>query len=138
MKGIDTNFLVRYITQDDPEQTRRVIEIFDRTEQGGGVLYVSTPVLCELVWVLRSKAHQAKRGQIVEALEVLLATSLFEIESRDCVQGALRDYRQGPGDFSDYLIGWLGLRAGCDETFTFDRDLAGCDRFSWVGPPSRP
>lgn len=129
MKGVDTNLLVRYLTQDDLTQSEQVVELFDRAEQKAESLFVATPVLCELVWVLRGRPHGVPRHQIATALEGLLATSIFEIQDRDLVQRAVADFRQGPGDFADYLIGWLSRSAGCSETLTFDRGLADCDRF---------
>ena len=52
MIGLDTNVLVRYIVQDDPEQGRAAGELIESqcTAQVPG--YVSVPVLLELVWVL--------------------------------------------------------------------------------------
>jgi predicted nucleic-acid-binding protein len=46
------------------------------------------------------------------------------------VRRALDDYRRGPGDFSDYLIGWRNRQAGCTDTATFDRALAKSDLFA--------
>jgi predicted nucleic-acid-binding protein len=133
VKGVDTNLLVRYLTQDDLEQTRRVSDLFDRAEREGQSLFIATPVLCELVWVLQGRLFQVPKPGIATALEGLLATTIFEIQDRDLVQRAIIDYRKGPGDFADYLIGWLSHRAGCEETLTFDRALEDCERFNVLG-----
>lgn len=129
MRGLDTNVLVRYVTRDDPAQAAVVIELFDRAEAEGERFFVSLPVICELVWALRSRPYQADRPEIVTVLEGMLTASLFELEHRDLVQRALADYRDGTGDFADYLIGWLHRRANCQETLTFDRALGDCERF---------
>lgn len=60
---------------------------------------------------------------MVTILEKILDTAQFVIEDRDLARQALADYRHGPGDFSDYLIGWRNRQAGCSETATFDRAL---------------
>lgn len=62
MKGLDTNVLVRYLTQDDPVQSRKanalIAEAVDRGEQ----CPINVIVLCELVWVLRDLSpRQAHR-----------------------------------------------------------------------------
>ena len=53
MIGLDTNVLVRYLTQDDPAQARRanavINDALDRDERCA----VGIVVLCEAVWVLR-------------------------------------------------------------------------------------
>lgn len=129
MRGVDTNLLVRYLTVDEPAQAEVVVALFEKAEEEGEVLFIATPVLCELVWVLRGSPHRAPRERIADALAELLNAAIFDFEHRDLVQKALVDFRQGPGDFSDYLIGWLSRHAGCDRTLTFDRALAGCERF---------
>lgn len=44
----DTNILVRFLVEDDEEQTRKVQSIFESAEK----IFVPTNVLSELVWVL--------------------------------------------------------------------------------------
>ena len=60
MIGVDTNVLVRYIVQDDPEQTDAAVRLIEDqcTAQSPG--YVSVPVLMELVWV--PAPHTATRS----------------------------------------------------------------------------
>jgi predicted nucleic-acid-binding protein len=129
VRGIDTNVPLRVLTGDDPNQSPRAIRLLADAEARGERFHVSTTVLCELVWALRGTAYRRRREAIVQALEALLASSLFEVEQRDLVRRALNDYRDGPGDFADYLIGWQDDAAGCAGTLTFDRGLEGCERF---------
>ena len=52
MIGLDTNVLVRYITQDDPNQSvaaTRLIEGQCTRESPGYICHI---VLCEILWVL--------------------------------------------------------------------------------------
>ncbi len=122
MIGLDTNILARYLTQDDPAQSRRANAVIAEATRRGDRCAVNTIVLCELVWVLRD-AYGVDRDTVVTTLEQILDTAQFVIEDRDLARRALTDYRHGPGDFSDYLIGWRNRRAGCSETATFDRAL---------------
>lgn len=138
MKGLDTNVLLRYILHDDPDQTRIAINAIEQVEQAGRRLFIAAPVLCELIWTLRSLRFRTGRDRIVEVLEAILEAPVFEIQDRELVRRALEDYRRGPADFSDYLIGWQAQSAGCDETLTFDRALYGCERFALLEDSSRP
>ena len=54
MIGLDTNVLVRYFVQDDPEQSRKARDVIERrlTEQNPG--YVGVVVMAEISWVLKS------------------------------------------------------------------------------------
>ena len=49
MRAVDTNVVVRYLTGDQPEQAARAREVFR-----AGQVFVSTTVLLESDWVLRS------------------------------------------------------------------------------------
>jgi predicted nucleic-acid-binding protein len=122
MIGLDTNILVRYLTQDDPEQTKKVnLEIAALTAQGIS-FYITSIVMCELVWVLES-AYEYSREEIATALDKILQTQQFRFENKTLMLSALTDYRAGKGDFSDYLAGQTGKQAGCTETLTFDQGL---------------
>ena len=63
-------------------------------------------------------------------LERLLETRVFAVQDRDLVRRALEQYREGPGDFADYLLGWQNRAAGCDDTVTFDANLATAPGFA--------
>ena len=128
MMGLDTNVLVRYLTQDDVAQGRRAGALVADTVAKGDRCFVAGVVLCELVWVLRG-AYGFDKATVVGVLERILATAQFTIEERDLVRRALGDYREGKGDFADYLIGHHGQEAGCRATATFDRRLKGSALF---------
>jgi predicted nucleic-acid-binding protein len=120
--GLDTNVLIRYLTQDDPDQSAKASRVIDDAESGG--LFLSLIVICEMVWVLEDAYHQ-KRDEISNALDKVLQTGQFAFEEKDLVRQALEDYRNGKGDLSDYLVGRVGLEAGCEHTVTFDHGLKG-------------
>jgi predicted nucleic-acid-binding protein len=121
--GIDTNVLVRYLTQDDPKQSAvatRFIEGRLSTENPG---FVSTITLCEIAWVL-AESYAADRKRIREIVEGLLATKQLVIERSELVWKALRAWEGVPADFSDALIGQLAIAHGSEKTVTFDRTAA--------------
>jgi predicted nucleic-acid-binding protein len=120
--GLDTNVLVRYLTQDDPSQAAKASRIIDAA--AAGELFVSSVVVCELVWVLED-SYDHKRDQIAQILERLLLTGQFAFEDKALLWQVLADYRDGRGDLADYVIGRLARRAGSSETVTFDRALKG-------------
>ncbi len=128
MKGVDTNILVRYLTQDDAAQSARVDRLIDDAEDEGIRLHIEDIVLCELVWVLRG-AYRFGKAAIVSALEKTLAASLFHFDDRDRLRRAVDEYREGGGDFADYVIGERNASAGCESTLTFDRNLRGSTHF---------
>lgn len=123
MIGLDTNVLVRYLTQDDSKQSAiatRFIEDRLTTENPG---FVSTITLCEIAWVL-AESYGADRKRIRDAVQGLLATKQLVIERSELVWKALRAWEGVPADFSDALIGQLAIAHGGEKTVTFDRTAA--------------
>ncbi|WP_395668394.1 PIN domain-containing protein [Rhodoferax sp.] len=118
MIGLDTNVLVRYIMQDDPEQSAKaslLIESLDRDRPG----FISTVAVVELYWVLTA-SYALTGQQVAQALDAILRTKQFVVERADQVTRALRLFNQGGADFADCLIGSAATAAGCDSTMTFD------------------
>ena len=68
-----------------------------------GTAFVNDVVLCETVWTLRT-GYRLSRERIAEVLEDVVETALFVFEDRNLLREALRAYRAGSGDFSDYLF----------------------------------
>lgn len=123
MIGIDTNVLVRYLTQDDAKQSAvatRFIEGRLTPENPG---FISTITLCEIAWVL-ADSYGADRKRIRDAVEGLLATKQLVVERSELVWKALRAWEGVSADFSDALIGQLAIAHGGEKTVTFDRTAA--------------
>lgn len=129
MRGIDTNILVRLLTEDDSEQFRTVATLMTTAEAQNDRLHITSVTLCEVAWVLRSN-YAMSREEIFSALDSLLSVRSLEIQDRDLVEKALQDFRVGAAGFPDYLIGWHNQKAGCTETLTFDKTLAKYPGFS--------
>jgi predicted nucleic-acid-binding protein len=128
MIGLDTNVLVRYLTQDDRVQYEKAAAFIEAAIDRGEQLVVNIVVLGELEWVLGS-AYNYSREEIARAIEQILATAQFEVERLDEARQALTDFRTTKADFSDALIGRINRSLGAEHTVTFDRDLKVVDTF---------
>ena len=131
MKALDTNILVRLLTDDDPRQKDRVLAVFREAQRTGEPLFVSTPVVLELMWVLRS-SRDFSREDVLEALERLLYLPMLAFESQSEVQGLIHGGRQSSKDLPDLLIALHAREAGCDATLTFDKKAARSPYFSLI------
>jgi predicted nucleic-acid-binding protein len=120
MIGLDTNILIRYLTQDDPVQSAKATEIFEHrlTVKNSG--FVSVVAMVETVWVL-DRAYGLTAKEIATAVERLLQVEVLAIENEQEVFTAMVALKQGRGSFADALIAELGARAGCTRTLTFDQ-----------------
>lgn len=119
MIGLDSNILLRALTDDDPVQSPKAREVLARlTPEDRG--YINLVVLAEVAWSLVRK-YRAGHGDIQLAVETLLNGSSFEIEAHGEVAAALDLVRVRGGGFNDALIGMLNRQAGCPRTLTFDQ-----------------
>ena len=128
MIGLDTNILVRYITQDDPVQAAAAATILERRLSHQEPGFVSLVVVMELVWVLRS-FYAFADDRIAEALRQMLLMPALRIQNERQVFTAFSLFESGAASFSDALIGALGPWAGCSTTLTFDRKAARLPHF---------
>jgi predicted nucleic-acid-binding protein len=128
MIGLDTKVLVRYLTQDDPAQAQKATQVIEEGAAQGEVFYITSIVLCELVWVLED-AYGYSRSDIQAVLDHMLRTAQFRFDNKEQLWHAFNDYQTGRADFSDYLIGRLDTYAGCSETVTFDTSLKNSPHF---------
>ena len=128
MKGLDTNVLVRYLTQDDRKQAALATKIIEEAAAKEEKLLLHPLIFCELIWVLET-AYRFPKADIVKVLERILRTAEFEISEKDLLWLALADYRSGKGDFSDYYLGRANERAGAKVTLSLDSALKGEPRF---------
>lgn len=120
MIGLDTNILVRYLTQDDPVQSAKATDILERRLTRKNLGFVSVVVIVETVWVL-DRAYGVTAQEIAAALERLLQVDVLMVEDEQAVFTAMIALKQGRASFADALIAELGLRAGCTRTLTFDQ-----------------
>jgi len=118
--GLDTNVLVRYLTQDDKKQSAKANALIEGelTAQNSG--YITTITLVEVVWVLESCYDQSKEG-VLDVLHALLTTRQLVVEKADKVYMAMRRFANGNADFSDALITILSEQEGCSRVVTFDK-----------------
>ena len=123
MVGLDTNVIVRYIMQDDPEQVAVAVGVIEGELDHDNPGFITQIVLAEIIWVLRTVYRIPKAG-LITVVDSLLTTRQLRVEHSESVFRALRAYRAGNGDFSDALIAAVGAANGCSETLTFDRKAA--------------
>jgi len=123
MIGIDTNILIRYLTQDDPAQSAKASEILERRLTVTNPGFISVVVMVETVWVL-DRAYGLTSQKIAAVIERLLQVEVLMIENEQQIFTAMVALKQRRGSFADALIAELGARAGCTRTLTFDRKAA--------------
>lgn len=114
MIAVDTNVLVRLLTNDDPSEAKRALRVMESDD-----ILIPKTVLLETEWVLRH-GYVIAREVISQAFQNLLGLPNVKPEDPQTVTQALAWYEDGI-DFADALH--LASSAKADRFATFDRDF---------------
>jgi len=88
MIGLDTNILIRYLTQDDPVQSPKATEVIERRLNLANPGFISVVTMAEIVWVL-DRAYGLTPSQIAAAIERILQVEVLTVENEQEVFGAM-------------------------------------------------
>ena len=111
MIAIDTNIVVRFLTEDDPIQFKQAVKLFNELE-----LFIADSVVLETEWVLRF-AYKFSPAEIVSAFRKLLGLANVYVDNNSKITKVLEWHEQGL-DFADALH--LANSAIFSELVTFD------------------
>jgi predicted nucleic-acid-binding protein len=114
MISVDTNLLVRILTNDDPSQARRAVKILKSDD-----IYIPKTVLLETEWVLRH-AYEIGSSDIAVGFQKLLGLPNVSVEDPDSIYQAISWY-ENKFDFADALH--LASSRRCESFATFDSSL---------------
>ena len=129
MLAVDTNVIVRYLTNDHPRQSPRARNLVD-----GQDVWVPTTVLLETEWVLRS-VYRYTPTQVAIALLKFAGLPHVTVENAALAAQALNWAEQGM-DFADALH--LGAADHCEAFASFDTDFVKVAKKTSAGSVQSP
>lgn len=115
---VDTNILVRHVTDDPPDQARRATRSLESSEE----FILTDLVFAEMVYVLESNYGYTRDGVFVDALSVLAMPSLLA-PGHELLIRALRLYHASGLDFADAYVAALAEASDVNPVISFDRDF---------------
>ncbi|TVQ97339.1 MAG: type II toxin-antitoxin system VapC family toxin [Desulfovibrionales bacterium] len=116
MITVDTNVIVRFLTQDDPRQYAKAFQLIRDAPR----IFLSDTVILETEWVLRH-AYGFSREEMHSAMTSLFGLENIVLRNTKALSTALAWYIDG-SDFADALH--LALCQHCQELFTFDKTFS--------------
>jgi predicted nucleic-acid-binding protein len=120
MLAVDTNVLVRLITNDELKQALRAQQALDAELNAGRECMVGHIVVCEVMWVLKG-LYAYSQVQCQATLTALLAFPGLRFEAMPVLLSAAKAWQNQGGDFADHLIGAQMQSLGCEAVLTFDK-----------------
>jgi predicted nucleic-acid-binding protein len=114
MLAIDTNVIVRLLTNDERDQAAKAKALIAEND-----VFVATTILLETEWVLRG-AYGLTKTDVIGALRAFAGLPTVMLEDSVRIEAALT-WAAGGMDFADALH--LAAAEGCGAFVTFDRRL---------------
>jgi len=111
MIAVDTNIVIRLLTQDDEEQYNRSLKLFQEQE-----IFIPDTVILETEWVLRF-AYKFKPAEICTAFRNIFGLPNVQISNATLIEQVLKWHENGL-DFADALH--LAQSQNCSALYTFD------------------
>lgn len=115
MRAIDTNIVVRIVTNDDVNQVRQASAAL-----AAGDIYLPLTVCLESEWVLRS-GYGLLATRIADHLTDFAGLPGVQVEDPEALAQAIGWLREGM-DFADAMH--LASANGCEAMLSFDADFA--------------
>lgn len=119
MKFLDANVILRYLTSDSAPKAKKCENLFERASAGREMLFTSTLVIAEVVWVLE-KAYQLSKAQIADAVQKILNTHHLECDEKDILMTAAGLYHLKNIDFIDAYNAVLMQAKKIEDIYSYD------------------
>jgi len=119
---IDTNLLVLFLSQNNPEKRQLFKDLIKNTEKEGKVLFIPFIVIVELAYVLE-RIYKLSKTDVKKLIESLSALPV-DIENKSILNQTLDIYVNTKLKFGDAMILAASKLKGSLPVFTYDKDFA--------------
>ena len=119
---LDTNIIIRYLTQDDEAKAARALALLLRVERGQERVATSPMVIFEAVFILE-KSYRTPRRIIRERLDKILSARGLELSNKGVYRAALDLYATTNVSFADPYNASFMRHGGLTEIYSWDSDF---------------
>ena len=128
---IDTDVIIRLLTNDDPGKQKRAAKLFEQVEARKLTLVAPDTVIADAVYVLSSKQlYKKSREEVWELLGPLDRLPKFKVKNRRIVLLALAFYATTKLDFGDAMIVAAMEQVDSKVVYSYDTDFDKITRIS--------
>lgn len=138
MRFLDTNIIIRFLSNDDPPKARACLALFERIERGEEQVRASVTHIAEVCFVLASRrgpyrlSHDDIRGRLLPILKL----PGVKLPNKRLVLRALDSYATFSRlDFEDALAVAIMEAEGMTELYSYDTDFDGVAGMVRLEPP---
>lgn len=134
MRLIDTNIFLRYLTGDDPEKGRDVLELLKRLERNREKATTNLLVIFETVFTLE-KSYKVGKSEIRDLLTPILELRGLRFSEANTVLDALDIFSKKNISFADAFNAAFMQAHGIREIYSYDGDFDKIDGIERIEPP---
>ena len=128
---IDTDVIIRLLTNDDPGKQKRAAKLFEQVETRKLTFFAPDTVIADAVYVLSSKQlYKKSREEVWELLVPLVRLPKFKVKNRRIVLLALAFYATTKLDFGDAMIVAAMEQVDSKVVYSYDTDFDKITRIS--------
>lgn len=122
MRLIDTNIFLRYLTGDDPDKGRDVLELLKRLERNREKATTNLLVIFEMVFTLE-KFYKVGKREIRDLLTPILELRGLRFNEADIVLDAFDIFCEQSISFADAFNAAFMRAHGIHEIYSYDGDF---------------
>jgi predicted nucleic acid-binding protein len=130
---LDTNVLVRHLTNDDPDKAIRALALLERADEREEELVTSPMVIFETIFTLQNTYH-ASRTAIREGVGAVISLRGLRLMNKGLYLRALDLYVDKNISFADAYNAVFMQSTGLTEIYTWDTDFDRLEGITRVEP----
>jgi len=133
MRFVDTNILLRFLTNDDAVKANRVLLLLKRVEEGKEKIITSPLVIFELIFTL-DKFYKVSRDDIAETVSAIIGLEGFAVEFKTVFISALKLFADKNISFADAFNASVMKSKNIAEIYSYDTNFDKIDKIKRIEP----
>lgn len=133
---LDTNILIRYLTNDDPDKAALALALLDRVAEGNEQVVTTPLVIFETIFLLQ-RTYKLPKTDIREKITTILSLQGVQVRERALCLRALDYYVEQNISYADaYNAAWM-QDEGIAEVYSWDREFDRVAGLTRIEPDGR-
>ena len=120
MRTIDANVILRFLTNDLPDQANQAASLLKKVENKQEQVFLPDIILADIIWILEGYYKQS-REQVRDWIIAILSLPGLEFPSKKVAFNALDIYVENRIDWSDAFTAGQMIAQGITEIISFDK-----------------
>ena len=121
MKIVDSNIILRFLTNDVPKKAERCEKLLNRVEEGKEAVEIPLLVIAEIIYVLE-KIYKEPKIRVYSLLVPILNLRKVHVPNKKIILKALEIYVKEKIDFTDAWISAYAKEKGI-PVYSYDKDF---------------